>query len=520
MPPGRWWECYTRLEPQRPNVDFQEGVSARVADPVWFLARQWQLGEQHGEDASTPVVVQVEARRVPVGQAGGDPVRVPPEAILEAEADSWWTVGRRLRLGRAVRARLSAAERRACRIGRLPAPYDLVNRNAVDGLAVWRAGLAGGDPAFDEVPAPAAGDRWDPASLTYSDDFPVGVGTALTLDGHDGGPLDWYSVDGDSRPLGEGSSTTARVLASRLSWPGAPHPRWWQIEDHRVDWAAEGPDRAHLATVLLLELLTGHGDDWFTFPVPDPAVAGGEPDPGGEPPPTTGHVVELLRAEVHDDMDDAPWALAPPPPSWSLFHSTDLPAGALVVWPTVATPVVGPVLDRVVLAVDEDTDLAWAVELVVDGHRLLPDADSLRARGQVQALGSSGPAHGYDYLPSTTLPPHWHPYRIEAADGGRVYTQGLVADLGHPARLAGEPPPPRAGPASTLIGGAPGAPLGRGHTLRPTALPNQGLALERRFVLGRTTDGAPLLWVQRSRHPLVDGPTSWLRFDVLHPATP
>ncbi len=81
MPPGRWWECYTRLEPQRPNVDFQEGVSARVADPVWFLARQWQLGEQHGEDASTPVVVQVEARRVPVGQAGGDPVRVPPEAI-------------------------------------------------------------------------------------------------------------------------------------------------------------------------------------------------------------------------------------------------------------------------------------------------------------------------------------------------------------------------------------------------------------------------------------------------------
>ena len=68
---------------------------------------------------------------------------------------------------------------------------------------------------------------------------------------------------------------------------------------------------------------------------------------------------------------------------------------------------------------------------------------------------------------------------------------------------------------STLIGSTPGKPFGAGHRLRPTALPNQGLALERRFVRGRTTDGAPLLWVERSRHTLVAGPTSWLRFDVL-----
>jgi hypothetical protein len=163
----------------------------------------------------------------------------------------------------------------------------------------------------------------------------------------------------------------------------------------------------------------------------------------------------------------------------------------LVVWPAVATPVAGPVLDRVVLAVDEYTDLAWAVELVVEGERLLPDAANLRARTQVEALGASGPSHGYEYAPSTPLPHHWHPYQIEASSRGRIYVQGLVPDLTHGVRLEGRSPPLRDSPASTLIGGTPGKPFGAGHRLRPTALPNQGLALERRFVLGRTTNGAP-----------------------------
>jgi hypothetical protein len=95
----------------------------------------------------------------------------------------------------------------------------------------------------------------------------------------------------------------------------------------------------------------------------------------------------------------------------------------------------GPVLDRVVLAVDEDTDLAWAVELVVEGERLLPDAANLRARTQVEALGASGPSHGYEYAPSIPLPHHWHPYQIEASSQGRIYVQGLVPDLTHGVRL-------------------------------------------------------------------------------------
>jgi len=511
MAPPRFWEYYTRLEPERPNLDLAEGLTARVADPTWFLARQWHLGEQHGEDTSTPVVVEVEVRRLAIEQEGGDPVKVPPEGVLEAGPESWWTIARRLRVGRQIAARLSPAERAQHAIGELPAPYDIVDPASVDGLAVWRERLHPGDAAFAGVPVPPA-DRWSPETLTYDDDFAAdGVEGALVLRGHDGGPLDWYSVDGTDPGLGAGApTTTTRVLASRLSWPGAPHPRWWQIEDHRVDWAGEGPDRSHMATVLLLELLTGHGDDWFTFPVPDPPA-----ERDHEPPPTTGQVVELVTTSVLDDMGGEPWALAPPLPGWSLFRTAGLRVGTLIVWPAAVTPIAGPVLDRVVLAVDEDTDLAWAVELTVDGKPVLPDAENLRARAQVEGLGASGASHGFDYAPSSPLPQHWHPYRLEETDAGRTYVQGLVPDLNDPARLAGQAAPLRPGPVSTLIGGAHGEPFGVGHRLRPTALSNQGLALERRFMLARTTDGTPLLWIERSRHPLNGGPASWLRFDVL-----
>src|SRR5436305_8408860 len=53
-PPG-----WTRLEPQSVSGDPTPGLEARVHDPLWLLARQWQLGEFHGEDAGSPVAVHI-----------------------------------------------------------------------------------------------------------------------------------------------------------------------------------------------------------------------------------------------------------------------------------------------------------------------------------------------------------------------------------------------------------------------------------------------------------------------------
>ncbi len=46
---------WTRLEPQPRDATLARSLQAQVRDPLWFLARQWQVGEFAGDDAGSPV---------------------------------------------------------------------------------------------------------------------------------------------------------------------------------------------------------------------------------------------------------------------------------------------------------------------------------------------------------------------------------------------------------------------------------------------------------------------------------
>ena len=220
-PPLRLW-----LEPIGPPVDLDAGLRARVADPAWFLARQWQLGEHQGEDASSPVSVTVEVSHLPLGYDPGrpalDPTVIPAEALLEAEPGDWWTVGRRVRLGRVAEPLLGALTdeaRDALRFAALPGPYDVVV-GEIDGRAVFDAGLLPGEPLWAEVPDPAP-DRWSATELTHEAAFDAG-GVPLAARQHDGGDVDWFTVDG----------------------PGGEPP----LVCYRASWQLPGPDSHRRAT--------------------------------------------------------------------------------------------------------------------------------------------------------------------------------------------------------------------------------------------------------------------------------
>jgi hypothetical protein len=187
-------------------------------------------------------------------------------------------------------------------------------------------------------------------------------------------------------------------------------------------------------------------------------------------------------------------------PLWSLFRTRGLSAGALVLWPTAVSPLTSSPWEEVLLGVDEDADLCWAIETRIDGLAYDP--------------GLSGPppanaALEYLLAPSWGIPPHGHPYRIEAGGPeGRRFMQGLVADLSGPV------PRLRPGPRTTLLRNRSLTP---GHELRPSAVPSVGVRLVRRWRLARDTNGKPVLWLQTERLPLIVGPVSHLRFDVLLP---
>jgi hypothetical protein len=50
-----------RLEPHTRNAEMKTSVQARIYDPLWMLARQWQVGEFQGEDSGTPIIARLRA---------------------------------------------------------------------------------------------------------------------------------------------------------------------------------------------------------------------------------------------------------------------------------------------------------------------------------------------------------------------------------------------------------------------------------------------------------------------------
>ena len=49
---------WMRLEPRVRNADMNTGLQARIYDPLWLLARQWQFGEFQGEDNGSPAAAR------------------------------------------------------------------------------------------------------------------------------------------------------------------------------------------------------------------------------------------------------------------------------------------------------------------------------------------------------------------------------------------------------------------------------------------------------------------------------
>ncbi len=86
---------WDRIEAIARSTGLTGGLEARVANPLWLLARQWQVGEFHGDDAAQPAVVRITGRSTPLATfragRGARPVPIPVghpvEAVAEATAE-------------------------------------------------------------------------------------------------------------------------------------------------------------------------------------------------------------------------------------------------------------------------------------------------------------------------------------------------------------------------------------------------------------------------------------------------
>ena len=77
-----WW---TRLEGMGRSDALTPGLEARVADPLWMLARQWQIGELRGDDAARPVGMTVSTRSASISEVSGPAGSLAADAAVPME---------------------------------------------------------------------------------------------------------------------------------------------------------------------------------------------------------------------------------------------------------------------------------------------------------------------------------------------------------------------------------------------------------------------------------------------------
>ncbi|SFG82590.1 hypothetical protein SAMN05660649_02822 [Desulfotomaculum arcticum] len=193
-----------RLIPRSISHSIAEGIQAKTKDPLWFLTRQWQLGEFKAENGGRPVSAGVafQTEKVDAIRLGNDDQFNPiDDALLPVEA-------------------------------------------AVEQENYENTGA------------------WNPRQLEYQ--F-AAKSSSITLEvnQHHSGNLDWYDFDISSDASLQGKIKTVSVMPAKISFKGMPDARWWKFEDAGVDLGdISRPDLNFLA-MLLVEFSLIYSDNWY-----------------------------------------------------------------------------------------------------------------------------------------------------------------------------------------------------------------------------------------------------------------
>lgn len=574
---------WSRIEPQPSGSDISVGFAAPIHDPLWLLARQWQVGEFQGEDGGTPIVARWRGRVKQLTRFHAGPI--PPNTILAGEkfdpdAMPLETLVERQPLRRSATAEGLAGLRAAVESGQhflrllrlqktigtydeafraaYPVPSltdaqravldpetmayaDLVAGRALDGRRLRAALGSPAHPRLDAALQIAPGDRaevvvayqawatwsdglffepppedqiWQPERMEYTFSLSTRLGDdrfgerTLTARQYADGNLDWYAFDlngevnmGTSLDA-PGEIVTRTVLPAPITFHGMPAPRFWELEDARIDLSALQPGATDLAQLLLMETLTGYGNDWYVIPIQL----------------QVGSLVEC-RSLVVTDTFGAQTLHRPTGDiatqgrgGFSMFSlsmpvepgdATGVAISNLFFLPATVQPLEGPILEEVMLLRDELANLGWAIE-----RRLESPLESGRETARhVVAQGSAraAPLDVPVYRLATPVPEHWVPLlpvRVSQDNREVRLARGAVLDI------AGVP---RVVSAQAQI-----LEVSEGRLLiREEEVPREGVVVRRSYQAARWHDGRLFVWAGNRASVGKGEASSGLAFDAL-----
>jgi hypothetical protein len=190
------------------SVNIGEALEARIKDPLWFLARQWQTGEFEAENGGSLAATYISFREYPLS-------KLTRGAMIQTTS--------------------------------LDAPLD----------ALVEAEATSGD-------SPA----WSSEALAYS----FGLETAahrLQATEYFGKGLDWFHFDvaGVSAPSPAPPQMERRVVPAALQFRGMPHAKWWRFEDGDADFERPDDPEPNILAMLLPEFVIIDSKNWYLVPL-------------------------------------------------------------------------------------------------------------------------------------------------------------------------------------------------------------------------------------------------------------
>ncbi len=479
---------WTRLEPQSNGADLGLSSRARLFDPLWMLARQWQMGEFQAEDAGSPVQARVRATNakltryqvgaIPTGTVQApayDPARTPLEALVERRrmraADDKdarmlvFAIDAGLHFLRMLELVSPSKNYRATFISHLafqsPVPppdigfddatsryiQSMVGR-APDGRILAAVLRKVGPPTFVLDPTlklalvdqlkvvdvatrwlawydslysePGVNeDAWDPSRLEYAVSvgahLPGAPAEDLTLSASEmgNGSIDWSTFDRNvPGKLGTtndqaSSSIVIAAVPSPINFPGAPAPRYWEMEDASVAYGLVPVGPTDIAHLLMIEYASSYGNDWFVVPAALPVGSITRVD--SLVVTDTFGVRSLLRP-IGDPALPLPyfsmWQNYDPDPQ----NTRHVMTNHFFLAPTLNNTLDGAPTEEVQFLRDEMANVAWAVERSIESPieratQRYEAADAAVTDPSPTVTPSPLPR----YLLSTTVPPNWIP---------------------------------------------------------------------------------------------------------------
>ncbi len=358
----------------------------------------------------------------------------------------------------------------------------------------------------DEDPAGWRPDRLDYALQVYAG-APTGDARRLTAAPRNTGDVDWHGFELTDSTALPGTiaapviSTIQRaVIPGPVKFRGMASERFWDFEDGRVDFGALRPDRRNLATMVLMDFMLVHGNDWFLVPF--------------ELPTGTLCSSTLTMVDVFGESTNIPRADAAGG-GWSMFSITKsdgAPANFFLL-PNATVTLDGPIVEEVRFLRDDTANLVWAIEHAVESTR------GVAWPGHERALANALPAEPTTstaplrYRLQTSVPDHWFPFQpVRMPESYEIaLEQAALLDV-------------------TSSGGTT-LPEAVGRILRPTSLagpyrireeevPREGRRVARRVRYARGADGRTHVWSTRTRSVGTGEGWSGLRFDLAVPTVP